>query len=457
MTARILVVDDVDTNVKLLEARLTADYFEVACAYTGPEALQVCARERVDVVLLDVMMPGMDGFEVCRRLKAEPRSQHIPVIMITALDQPSDKLQGLEAGADDFLTKPVNDIALITRVKNLARLKMLTDEMLMRASTGSQMGGPPIGDAELQQLSDGGKILLVEDRPAVAERIVDALTPHFRVELEPDPARALLELPDGGYDLMIVSLGLHHADGLRLCSQVRSLDRTRHLPILIMVEEGEEARLLRGLDIGVNDYITRPIDPAELLARVRTQVKRKRYVHYLRMRLEESVEMAVLDPLTSLHNRRYMNNHLTTLFDESAQSGRPISVLVIDIDYFKAVNDTYGHDVGDMVLKDFAVRIRRNIRGIDLACRMGGEEFVVVMPDTDVSQAYKVAERLRLAIASEPFSAGEGAASLDITASVGVAAFEYPEDTPDIILKRADQALYCAKRDGRNKVVADAA
>jgi two-component system cell cycle response regulator len=175
------------------------------------------------------------------------------------------------------------------------------------------------------------------------------------------------------------------------------------------------------------------------------------------MRLEESVEMAVLDPLTSLHNRRYMNNHLTTLFDESAQSGRPISVLVIDIDYFKAVNDNYGHDVGDLVLKDFATRIRRNIRGIDLACRMGGEEFVVVMPDTDVSQAYKVAERLRVSIASEPFSAGEGLPSLDITASVGVAAFEYPEDTPEIILKRADQALYCAKRDGRNKVVADAA
>jgi len=457
MTARILVVDDVDTNVKLLEARLTADYFEVACAYSGPEALQVCARERVDVVLLDVMMPGMDGFEVCRRLKAEPRCQHIPVIMITALDQPSDKLQGLKAGADDFLTKPVNDIALITRVKNLARLKMLTDEMLMRASTGSQMGASPIGEAELQQLSDGGKLLLVEDRPAVAERIVDALSPHFSVELETDPARALLELPDGGYDLMIVSLGLQHADGLRLCSQVRSLDRTRHLPILIMVEEGEEARLLRGLDIGVNDYITRPVDPAELLARVRTQVKRKRYVNYLRMRLEESVEMAVLDPLTSLHNRRYMNNHLTTLFDESAQSGRPISVLVIDIDYFKAVNDNYGHDVGDLVLKDFATRIRRNIRGIDLACRMGGEEFVVVMPDTDVSQAYKVAERLRVSIASEPFSAGEGLPSLDITASVGVAAFEYPEDTPEIILKRADQALYCAKRDGRNKVVADAA
>ncbi|MFD0987139.1 PleD family two-component system response regulator [Methyloligella solikamskensis] len=457
MTARILVVDDIDTNVKLLEARLTADYFEVACAYSGPEALQICARERVDVILLDVMMPGMDGFEVCRRLKAEPRSQHIPVIMITALDQPADKLQGLEAGADDFLTKPVDDISLITRVKNLARLKMLTDEMLMRASTSSQMGMAAIGESELQQLSDGGKILLVEDRPSAAERVVDALSPHYDVELETDPSRALLELPDAGYDLMIVSLGLQHADGLRLCSQVRSLDRTRHLPILIIVEEGESARLLRGLDIGVNDYISRPIDPAELLARVRTQVKRKRYVHYLRTRLEESVEMAVLDPLTALHNRRYMNSHLTTLFDESAQSGRPLSVLVIDIDYFKAVNDTYGHDVGDLVLKDFATRIRRNIRGIDLACRLGGEEFVVVMPDTDLANAYKVAERLRLAIAEVPFASGEGGRTLDVTASVGVATFEFPDDTPDIILKRADQALYCAKRDGRNKVVADAA
>ncbi|ODA68366.1 Response regulator PleD [Methyloligella halotolerans] len=457
MTARILVVDDIDTNVKLLEARLTADYFEVACAYSGPEALQICARERIDIVLLDVMMPGMDGFEVCRRLKAEPRSQHIPVIMITALDQPADKLQGLEAGADDFLTKPVDDVALITRVKNLARLKMLTDEMLMRASTGSQMGMSAIGESELQQLSDSGKILLVEDRPSAAERIIEALKPHYNVELESDPSRALLELPDAGYDLMIVSLGLQHADGLRLCSQVRSLDRTRHLPILIIVEEGENARLLRGLDIGVNDYITRPIDPAELLARVRTQIKRKRYVQYLRTRLEESVEMAVLDPLTALHNRRYMNSHLSTLFDESAQSGRPLSVLVIDIDHFKSVNDTHGHDVGDLVLKDFATRVRRNIRGIDLACRMGGEEFVVVMPDTDIANAYKVAERLRLAIAEVPFSCGEGDSKLDITASMGVATFEFPEDTPEIILRRADQALYCAKRDGRNKVVADAA
>ena len=457
MTARILVVDDVDANVKLLEARLTADYFEVRTAHSGPEALHICARERADVVLLDVMMPGMDGFEVCRRLKADPSLRHIPVIMVTALDQPSDRVKGLEAGADDFLTKPVDDVALITRVKNLARLKMLTDEMLMRASTEEQMGFAGDMSAKLDQFGQDGRILLVEDRDRSAGRILDALRSDHTVERETDPARALLRLPDGNFDLMIVSLSLDHADGLRLCSQVRSLDRTRHLPILMMVEPGEDARMLRGLDMGVNDYIVRPVDPNELLARVRTQMKRKRYTDYLRMRLEETVEMAILDPLTDLHNRRYMTSHLKTLFEEASQRGKPLSVLMLDIDHFKAVNDGYGHAAGDSVLREFASRLRRNIRGIDLACRLGGEEFVVVMPDTDLAKAYVVGERLRQCIAAAPFYAGENIGTLKVTASVGVAALEFADDTPEIILKRADQALYCAKRDGRNRVVSDAA
>lgn len=457
MTARVLVVDDVEANARLLEARLSADYFEVRTAGSGAEALQICARERADVVLLDVMMPGMDGFEVCRRLKTEPRTQHIPVIMVTALDQPSDRVRGLEAGADDFLTKPVDDLALITRVRNLARLKMLTDEMLMRASTEEQLGFAANLGSRLDDLDRGGRILFVEDGDRSAARVMEALGSEFEVVRETAPALAILRLPDGKFDLMIVSLNLEHADGLRLCSQVRSLDRTRHLPVLVIAESGDDSRLLRGLDMGVNDYVIRPIDPNELLARVRTQVRRKRFTDHLRMRLEESVEMAVLDPLTELHNRRYMSSHLTTLFAEASQRGRPLSVLLIDIDHFKAVNDSHGHDAGDAVLREFATRIRRNIRGIDLACRLGGEEFVVVMPDTDVAKAYGVAERLRQCIAKSPFQAGEGIGELYVTASVGVASLEFADDTPELILKRADQALYCAKRDGRNRVVADAA
>jgi len=209
--------------------------------------------------------------------------------------------------------------------------------------------------------------------------------------------------------------------------------------------------------MGVNDYVVRPIDPNELLARVRTQLKRKRYIDHLRVRLEESVEMAILDPLTGLHNRRYMTSHLATLFDHAARRGKPLSVLLIDIDHFKAVNDSHGHDAGDAVLREFATRIRRDTRGIDLACRLGGEEFVVVMPDCDLAKAYQVGERLRQCIETAPFEVGGKVGLLQVTASVGVAALEFDDDAPEQMLKRADEALYCAKRDGRNRVVADAA
>lgn len=456
MTARVLIVDDIEANVKLLEARLTVEYFETITANSGLETLQICIEEDPDVVLLDVMMPGMDGFEACRRLKADPKTQHIPVIMVTALDQPADKVRGLDAGADDFLTKPVDDIALITRVKNLARLKTLTDELLMRASTSEQMGMVPDISCGDSSAGLGGKIMLVEDHERSAARMMETLSAEQSVELVTDPHQAIMALPDGDHDLLMVSLSLTGTDGLRLVSQVRSLDRIRHLPILTITEPGEDSRLLRGLEMGVNDYLVRPIDKNEMLARVRTQIKRKRYSDQLRNRLEESVELALTDSLTGLYNRRYMEGHLNTLVEEAVQRGKPLSMLVTDIDYFKAVNDSHGHDAGDVVLQEFSERLRQNIRGIDLACRFGGEEFIVIMPDTDLAKAYLVAERLRQCIAGKPFPLADST-QLSVTASIGVASLEGIDDTPESLLKRADQALYCAKRDGRNRVVADAA
>jgi two-component system cell cycle response regulator len=456
MTARVLVVDDIVSNVKLLEARLTAEYFEILTAYSGREALDIIARERIDVVLLDVMMPGMDGFEVCRHIKQNEKTAHLPVIMVTALDQPSDKVHGLEAGADDFLTKPVDDIALVTRVKNLARLKVLSDEMLMRASTTQQMGMGNAPALDWQAAGEGGQIMVVEDHPRSAQRIAETLRSAHTVTVEGDPQAALLKLAEQPTDVLVVSLSLANADGLRLCSQVRSLERTRHLPVLIIVEPSDDARLLRGLDMGVNDYVLRPIERHELMARVRTQVKRKRHADLLKARLEESVEMAITDGLTGLHNRRYMEGHLKTLVAQSIQSGRSLSLLIADIDFFKSVNDTHGHDAGDNVLREFAQRFRRNTRGIDLACRLGGEEFVIIMPDTDLARAIQVGERLRATIAAEPFQVKPGQ-DLAVTASVGISTLEYQEDTPEALFKRADNALYSAKREGRNRVVADAA
>jgi two-component system cell cycle response regulator len=254
-----------------------------------------------------------------------------------------------------------------------------------------------------------------------------------------------------------VSLGLQNFDGLRLCSQLRSLERTRMVPILLITEPEDNSRLLRALDIGVNDYIVRPIDKNEMLARARTQVRRKRYTEHLRDSLQQTMELAVTDALTGLNNRRYLESHLATLVDQAAARSKALSLLIVDIDFFKSINDGHGHDAGDDVLREFAKRIRRNIRGIDLACRFGGEEFVVVMPDTDMALAYMVAERLRARVAGEPFLVAGGAKALDVTISVGVASLERSDDTPETILKRADQAVYLAKRTGRNRVVADAA
>lgn len=457
MTARVLVVDDIKANVKLLEARLSAEYFEILTAYSGSEALEICEVERIDVILLDVMMPGMDGFEVCERLKNNTKTQHIPVVMVTALDTPADRLRGLEVGADDFLTKPVDDVALVTRVKNLARLKMLTDEMTMRAETGNQMGlsqgqVPTFG---LQKWS--GNILIVEDNQRSAERMTNNLSKEHKVEIEQNPQEALFRLAEQEFDLLILSLDLNGFDGLRLASQVRALERTRSLPILIIVNPEDKARLMRGLDMGVNDYMVRPICANEMLARVNTQVRRKKYTDYLRNCLETKVELAVTDALTGLHNRHYLESHLKTLFDEANDKRKSLSVLMTDIDYFKAVNDTYGHDVGDIVLKEFARRIRTNIRGMDLACRIGGEEFVIIMPDTSLTECYNVAERLRKSIEMEQFHIPQLDKPLDITTSIGITALDDNITDMDTLMKRADQALYCAKRDGRNRVAADAA
>ena len=383
-------------------------------------------------------------------------THHIPVVMVTALDQPSDKVLGLESGADDFLTKPVDDIALVTRVKNLARLKMLNDEMIMRASTGKQMGIPDDGSFALALSARSGRVLLVDDHPRSAARLLEVLSKGNDAFAERDAHTALLKLAESNFDLLVVSLSLQGSDGLRLCSQVRSLERTRHLPVIILVEPGDEARLLRGLDMGINDYLMRPIDRHELLARVRTQIKRKRHSDFLRHRLAESVELSITDALTGLHNRRYMEGHLRTLVSEAIRTSGKLSMLVADIDHFKNVNDTYGHDVGDAVLKEFAVRLKRNTRGVDLACRLGGEEFVIIMPDTDVARAYQVGERLRACVAADNFPISEDQ-SVRVTASVGIGTLERPDDTPETIFKRADNALYTAKRRGRNRVVADAA
>jgi two-component system cell cycle response regulator len=453
MSARILVVDDIVTNVKLLEAKLSAEYFDVVTALNGIDALAICERGEADIVLLDVMMPGMDGFEVCRRLKNGPTTAHIPVVIVTALDQPSDRLKGLDAGADDFLTKPLDDTALFARVRSLARLKSVTDELRNRALASRRLGIADPLAAAASETGLNGRVLVIEDRPSVVERLHSALSSFHAVETETDPQQAMLRAAEGDFDSVLISLDLAAYDGLRLCSQIRSLERTRNVSVLLMAEAEDRARVLRGLEIGAHDFLIRPIDRNELLARVRTQVRRKRFTEKLRDSVQSSMEMAVMDQLTGLHNRRFMDTRMGVMFNESAMRARSLALLVLDVDRFKSVNDSWGHDAGDEVLREFADRVRACTRGIDLVARMGGEEIVVVLPDTTLDAAQAVAERIRERVGAESFAIHNGSRTIPVTVSIGVASRRAGDASPAEMMKRADEALYRAKADGRNRVI----
>ncbi len=453
MTARVLVVDDVPPNVKLLEAKLTSEYFDVLTAFSGPEALDVISREHPDIILLDVMMPGMDGFEVCRRIKTDPSTAHIPVVMVTALDQPSDRVAGLEAGADDFLTKPVQDLALFARVRSLVRLKVMMDELRNREATGANMGWENEDEVEIElDVPVDGNILIVDEQERVMERIARALEGVGELTFIAGGDDAAERAREKNFDLIIVSLTMRNTDGLRVCSKLRSYDETRHVPILVMVDDGNTKLLVRALEMGVNDYVVRPVDRLEFLARVKTQLKRKRYADKLWENFHLSMQLATTDAVTGLYNRHYLTSHLETRLSAAHRSGKQLSVLMMDIDHFKAVNDTYGHAVGDIVLKEFANRIAKNIRGVDLAARYGGEEFVVMMPETPTDWAFMIGDRLRQEVCDNPFDVGLSSGPINVTVSIGVAS-SVEGQSPSQLLEDADKALYAAKSGGRNQVI----
>jgi len=458
MTGRILVVDDNPTNTKLLEARLSAEYYTVLTVDNGLGAIEICNRGECDIVLLDVMMPNMNGFEVCRVLKGQTDTLHIPIVLLTALDSIQDRIEGLEAGADDFLTKPFRELELMARVKSLLRVKLLVDELRMRAMTAHDVHMELLFERVFARPKPDEAVLVVDDRASSAAKTRSTLMRcGYQVIVEADPEKALAFASEKAPVLGIINLDLRDFDGLRLCSQIRQFERSRNLPILAVSDEGDEARLSRALDLGVNDFVRRPIEANELVARCKTQLRRRRYSDFLRESVQNTMEMAVKDSLTGLYNRRYLETHLANHVKIAQEKGTPLSLLVFDIDHFKKVNDAYGHGGGDVVLKEFALRMSDNVRRIDLPCRMGGEEFVVIMPETDRALAYSVAERIRDVVAAKPFYVDDKGTEVRITTSAGIGCYIDGDDTPEILLNRADAALYQAKNSGRNCVIFDAA
>jgi two-component system cell cycle response regulator len=455
MSARILVVDDIEANRRLLQAKLEAQYHSVILASSGPQALEMAKLHDPEIILLDVMMPGMDGYEVCRRLKADPVTAHIPVVMVTALSDSEDRVRGLDAGAEDFLTKPVDDFLLNSRVNTLMRYNAVTSELRKREASGLKTGAVDNGGAG--ETDGPARVFLIDDNPRTSARIATLLREHGHKVMTLLESGNMGDLAQERTDVLLLSMLSTSFDPLKLCAHFKTNDVTRAVSILLICDPLERAKAAKGLEIGASDMIMAPVDTQELLARVRTQTRRTRYVGILRERVDRGLELSVIDQLTGLYNRRYMTSQLQQYMHRAVMGGKPLSVMMLDIDHFKPINDTHGHQAGDEVLQELADRLRHNIRPMDVACRPGGEEFLVILPETPGELAFAAAERVRKAIAADVFSVLGDTQKISVTVSAGVSSLLGPEDTMAELLARADSALYQAKAAGRNRVQALAA
>ena len=450
MTALVLVVDDRPTNVLLLETKLSNEYYNVVTAADGHEALRKISEHNPDLILLDVMMPGMDGFEVCRRLKADLETAHIPVIMVTALSSRSDRQRGLEAGADDFLTKPFNDIIFFARTKSLIRIKMLMDELRLRERTIAEiMGRNPLH--EMQVSARGARVLVVDEDAVELENICVKLSEAYQVESALGYEAAMEKISSMPFDVVMVSAQMNETEGLRLASHLKSRAETRHIPLVIMIDESRTQTMLRALEFGINDYLLTPLDYNEMMARVRTQARRKRYQDMLLESYEQMNPEEIKDPVTGMYNRKFVDLHAEHLVEQSFRLAKPMTALLVDIDHFKPVNDTYGMGVGDQVLAGLSKVVVRSIRTADTAARFGGEELLILLPETDLLCASVVADRIRETVQNTPIRVEHDINALNVTVSIGAAQLQNGDSLQEL-LKRADQSLYTAKQEGRNRV-----
>ncbi|AFB25952.1 MULTISPECIES: PleD family two-component system response regulator [spotted fever group] len=445
----ILVVDDIEPNIKLLTAKLLKEYYTVLTANSGKEALAILKKEKIDIILLDVMMPEMDGFEVCKTIKTDPETTHIPVVMVTALSDIDDRVKGLEAGADEFLTKPINDTALFVRLKSLSRMKSLIDELKLRNSTNALLG---VTNIEMHDTFADKKILLINDDVVQTKNIKQMLlklTQNVKVISNSDELDIINEYTP---DLVIISSTLENDDPLRISVILRGKAEISGVVIILQIDEDGMPLVVKGIELGINDYFVYPIEESELLARIRTQLRRKQYQDNLRNDLEQSVNLAVKDGLTGLFNRRYFDIHLKQIIEKTNKESIKLCLLMCDIDNFKHVNDTYGHQAGDKVLTIVSRILKNTLRVTDLIARFGGEEFTILLTDIDISKAIETAERVRVKIEYMNFHIEDQIEPLKTTISIGVTKYK-KEESIESFIERADKAMYEAKTTGKNKVV----
>ena len=458
MDGKVLIVDDLATNRIVYKVKLVGAFYQPILAADGESCLRLARSESPDLILLDLMLPDIPGAEVLRRLRADPVTRDIPVVVLTASRDGEARLAALQAGADDVLTKPVDEQTLLARLRNLLRGR--DGEGFGAGQTGARLNA--YGMAEAAPVFERpATIALVADRADTALR--------WRRDLQPlmsdrviilTREDVLADASEGSApDVFVIEADLGGAGGgLRLMSDLRSRGSTRHAAVCIMGAQEAGDTMAMAFDLGANDIVPENVPGRELVLRLRSLLRRKRQGDRMRDSVQTGLRMAMIDPLTGLYNRRFALPHLVTIAEDAETSGAPFAVMVVDLDRFKSVNDRFGHAAGDAVLVEVSRRLSANLRASDLLARIGGEEFMIALPATDLAEARGVAERLCQAIEELPMRIA-GGQSLSVTVSIGVAVSRpgmvVGDRMADMITKmvdEADKALMLSKSAGRNQV-----
>ncbi len=468
MSGRILLVDTIATNRILLRVKLMAAQYEVEACATLDEARATLASAPPDLVIADVTAPGEDGIGFCAGLRADPEYSATPIIATGFFSDPAQRMEALRAGVDDVLDKRVTGALLQARIRSLLRARDAAAELRLREDTQRALGFAE----DTEDYATPDRIAVVSSRVPEGGALLAALSVLDNTEcVLLDPGEVLQPGGLGALpDLFVIDgagggAGAPTAtDVYRLVAELRSRSETRHAAQLVILpaDPGDMAAMV--LDLGANDLASTDVCDAELAHRARALLRLKSQQDRLRDTVRNGLQAAVTDPLTGLYNRRYALPHLAKLAERARGNGRCFAVMALDIDHFKVINDSHGHAAGDRVLVEVARRLRDNLRAVDLVARIGGEEFLVAMPDTTAEQAQGAAERLRRIIEDTPFDtvapgptgrARRTEGRIGVTLSIGVALghpdIRLPEEI-DVIVHRADEALYDAKNAGRNTV-----
>jgi two-component system cell cycle response regulator len=455
--SRILIVDDEPQVVEVFERQLRQAGYECLRAFGGLAALQLAQSEGPDLILLDVLMEDLDGFEVTRRLKGNLKTAGIPIILVTALHEVEDKVRGLAAGADEFLSKPVEAAELEVRIKSMLQLTYFQTQLAQRLAAERQLAAaecegepaPPAGPRVV--LAGGREAGILAERAGPACRLLKAGSGRELLERAAQADLVLLDVRlasavDGVADGGDAEGGVE--DGCELCRQLKFA--TAGVPVALVSATGQMAERIRGIEAGADDILGAGMDPRELAVRLEHLFRRRDQLRQLESQYRSALSAATSDGLTGLFNQAYFKRFLGLEVKRSLRQGHPTALAMMDVDDFKACNDSRGHLAGDRILAEVGQLIRRSVREIDLAARYGGEEFVVVLPYTELGGAGVVAERLRARVEAHPFlEAGE---PVRVTVSIGLAVCPADASSAEELIRRSDERLYRAKSQGKNRI-----